>query len=120
VALLGILVERLGAAGKEGDVNEGGLFLFLPLLIPPDAIDGHSSKEKLEKFRAGILNQSDLIGEEGRNRAETLIERGEEIAARTMNRLAMEKKYGIEIDPREYLMLTPNEQPPQQTNEPDA
>jgi len=75
--------------------------------------DGRSSKEKLEKFRAGILNQTDLIGEEGMSFADQLAIRGEEIAARAMNRKAMEEKYKIEIDPREYLMMTPNEQQPQ-------
>jgi len=87
--------------------------------------DGRTSKERLEKFKAGILNQTDLIGEEGKSFEENLIERGEEIAAREMNRIAMGKKYGIEIDPRYYLMLTPNEQAPQEEaptksqNEPD-
>lgn len=80
--------------------------------------DGRTSKERLEKFRAGILNATDLIGEEGKSFEDTLAERGEEIAKREMNRRAMEAKYGIEIDPRYYLMLTPNEQPPREENEP--
>ena len=75
--------------------------------------DGRTSKERLEKFKAGILNATDLIGEEGKSFEENLIERGHEIAQREMNRKAMEQEYGIEIDPRYYLMLTPNEQPPQ-------
>lgn len=76
--------------------------------------DGRTSKERLEKFKAGIINQTDMIGEEGKSFDENLIERGEEIAAREMNRLEMEKKYGIEIDPRYYLMLTPNEMAPKE------
>lgn len=74
--------------------------------------DGRTSKERLEKFKAGIINATDMIGEEGKSFDETLLERGEEIAKREMNRLAMEQKYGVNIDPRYYLMLTPNEQPP--------
>lgn len=88
--------------------------------------DGRTSKERLEKFKAGIINQTDMIGEEGKSFDESLIERGEEIAARVMNRKAMEEKYGIEIDPRYYLMLTPNEMAPKEEtptentqNEPD-
>lgn len=76
--------------------------------------DGRTSKERLEKFKAGIINQTDMIGEEGKSFDESLIERGEEIAAREMNRKAMEDKYRIEIDPRYYLMLTPNEMAPQE------
>jgi hypothetical protein len=73
--------------------------------------DGRTSKERLEKFRAGVLNQSDLIAEEGNTFRETLIIRGEEIAQRELNRIEMENKYGIEIDRREYMLLTPNEMP---------
>jgi hypothetical protein len=88
--------------------------------------DGRTSKERLEKFKAGIINATSMIGEEGNSFDENLIERGEEIAKREMNRVAMEKKYGIKIDPRYYLMLTPNEMAPKeenskdQTNEPDS
>jgi Phage portal protein, lambda family len=88
--------------------------------------DGRTSKERIEKFKAGIINATDMIGEEGKSFDENLIERGEEIAKRELNRKAMEEKYGIEIDPRYYLMLTPNEmapkeeQPTTQTNEPDS
>jgi len=66
-----------------------------------------------------------MIGEEGKSFDENLTERGEEIAAREMNRMAMEEKYGIKIDPRYYLMLTPNETPQDEkpkttnSNEPD-
>jgi hypothetical protein len=74
--------------------------------------DGRSSKEKIEKLKMGILNQTDLIGEEGKSLDEHLNERGEEIAKRELKRQEMEKKYKIEIDPRYFMMLTPNEQPP--------
>lgn len=76
--------------------------------------DGRSSKEKIEKLKMGILNSTDLIGEEGKSFEESLNERGEEIAKRELKRLEMEKKYGIEIDPRYFMMLTPNEQPQQE------
>jgi hypothetical protein len=62
----------------------------------------------------GILNQTDLIGEEGKSLAEHLNERGEEIAMRELKRREMESKYQIEIDPRYFMMLTPNEQPPKE------
>ena len=82
--------------------------------------DGRTSKERLEKFKAGIINATDMIGEEGKSFDENLIERGEEIAKRELNRKAMEEKYQIEIDPRYYLMLTPNETAPVDPVEPKS
>lgn len=74
--------------------------------------DGRSSKEKLEKFKAGILNATDLIGEEGHSYAETLHERGQEVISRM--RLIKDLEQANPdlgpIDPRYFLMLTPNEQ----------
>lgn len=74
--------------------------------------DGRSSKEKLEKLKMGILNQTDLIGEEGKSLEEHLLERGNEIVMREKIRMQLEKEHGITIDPRYFMMLTPNEQPP--------
>ena len=82
--------------------------------------DGRSSKEKIEKLKMGILNQTDLIGEEGKSLAEHLNERGEEIAMRELKRREMESKYQIEIDPRYFMMLTPNEQPTQSVEPAEA
>jgi hypothetical protein len=75
--------------------------------------DGRSSKEKIEKLKMGILNQTDLIGEEGKSLKEHLLERGNEIVMREKIRLQLEAENpGIKIDPRYFMMLTPNEQPP--------
>jgi len=121
------VVKSLAWAMENGRVKKSSDWWNWSFTKPPKLTidDGRTSKERLEKFKAGIINQTSMIGEEGNSFDENLIERGEEIAAREMNRREMEKKYGIEIDPRYYLMLTPNEMAPQEPsstttqNEPD-
>lgn len=76
--------------------------------------DGRSAKEKLELFRAGLVNADDIIGERGNDFAENLTARGEQIAQKYLNHAAMEAKYGIKMDLRDWGLLTPNEQPPQE------
>jgi hypothetical protein len=79
--------------------------------------DGRSSREKIEKLKMGILNHTDLVGEEGKSLEEHLLERGNEIVIREKIRAQLEKEHGITIDPRYFMMLTPNEQPIQNQNE---
>ena len=114
------VVKSLAWAMGNGRVKKSSDWWNWSFTKPPKLTidDGRTSKERLEKFKAGIINQTSMIGEEGNSFDENLIERGEEIAAREMNRLEMEKKYGIEIDPRYYLMLTPNEMAPQEDKTP--
>ena len=114
------ITKALAWAMAEGRIPKSADWYSWDFTKPPKLTidDGRTSKERLEKFKAGIINATDMIGEEGKSFAENLLERGEEIAQRELNRKAMEEKYGIEIDPRYYLMLTPNEQPPADPVEP--
>ncbi len=75
--------------------------------------DGRTAKENIELYRIGAINSSTLIGERGGSFDEVLHQRGEEAAKRELKRLEMNKKYGIELEKRDFLLLTPNEQPPQ-------
>lgn len=83
--------------------------------------DGRSSKEKLEKYRSGIINATDMIGEEGNSFEETLHQRGQEVVSmlRTIKQLETENPDIGPIDPRLFRLITPNEQAIEATiNEP--
>lgn len=79
--------------------------------------DGRTSKESLEKFRAGIRNATDLIGEEGKSFEEVLNQRKNEIIAREKAADEIEKEIGRAFDRRQLLLITPNEQQPQEAKE---
>lgn len=108
------ITRALAWAMSSGRIPQSADWYAWGFTKPPSLTidDGRSSKEKIEKLKMGILNQTDLIGEEGKSLDEHLNERGEEIAKRELKRREMEQKYKIEIDPRYFMMLTPNEQPP--------
>ena len=110
------ITRALAWAMSSGRIPQSADWYAWGFTKPPSLTidDGRSSKEKIEKLKMGILNQTDLIGEEGKSMAEHLNERGEEIAMRELKRREMESKYQIEIDPRYFMMLTPNEQPPKE------
>lgn len=110
------ITRALAWAMSSGRIPQSADWYAWGFTKPPSLTidDGRSSKEKIEKLKMGILNQTDLIGEEGKSLAEHLNERGEEIAMRELKRREMESKYQIEIDPRYFMMLTPNEQPPKE------
>ena len=82
--------------------------------------DGRVGKELVEGWKAGYVNQTDILGAYGKTLEEHLRERAEEIALRKVIAKEVGAKHGVEIEDREMAMLTPNEQPkeePQTTKE---
>lgn len=76
--------------------------------------DGRTSKEKIEQYRIGAINLTDLIGELGGNFDEFLEKRGEEVMKRITKRKEIEAALGEDVDPREFQLLTPNEPAPKE------
>lgn len=107
------ITRALVWAMKTGRIPQSSDWYNWAFTHPPSLTidDGRSSKEKIEKLKMGILNQTDLVGEEGKSLEEHLMERGQEIVIREKIRLSLEKEHGMKIDPRYFMMLTPNEQP---------
>ena len=77
--------------------------------------DGRVSKELIDKWRAGLLNATDIVGMHGADYDAHLMARAEEVAKRKLAAIAAGEKYGVKIEEREMAMMTPNEQPPQES-----
>lgn len=71
---------------------------------------GRSEKGDIEMYRAGMHNQRDILGQYGRDWREHIRERAEEIAYRKLVAAEVGAAYGVEIEDREMMMLTPNDQ----------
>jgi hypothetical protein len=71
--------------------------------------DGRVSKELIEGWKAGYINQTDILGAYGKPLDDHLRERAIEIAKRKLIAAEISQEYGIEIEEREMAMLNPNE-----------
>lgn len=71
--------------------------------------DGRVSKELIEGWKAGYINQADILGAHGKELRSHLYARAEEVALRKLIAEEIGNKYGVEIEEREMAMLTPNE-----------
>lgn len=71
--------------------------------------DGRVSKELIEMWKAGHVNQTDILGAYGKDLKTHLYERAEEIAMRRVVADEVGAKHGVEIEDREMAMLTPND-----------
>ena len=70
--------------------------------------DGRISKELIEMWKAGHINQTDIIGMMGKTRTEHLTERAEEVAEGKVIAKEVGGKYGVEISDDEMAMRNPN------------
>lgn len=77
--------------------------------------DGREEKAMNEGLRLGTKNISSIVEANGTTVEEFYRTRARDIAIRQKAKEAAEQEFGIKIDDREMLMLTPNEQP-KQTN----
>ena len=77
--------------------------------------DGRASKELIEGWKAGYINQTDILGAYGKDLQTHLYERAEEIALRKVIAAEVAGKYSVEIEEREMAMLTPNDMSKEET-----
>jgi hypothetical protein len=71
--------------------------------------DGRVSKELIEGWKAGYINQTDILGAYGKDLKTHLYERAEEIAMRKVIAAEVGARHRVEIEEREMAMLTPND-----------
>jgi capsid protein len=81
--------------------------------MPPKiSIDpGRDAKARIDQWKAGMINQTQICAENGRTYDEHILERLYEVATKKRLKEKVEVETGIKIDDREISMLTPNEQP---------
>lgn len=82
----------------------------------------NDSRQQIEEYKLGAQNMTQLLQERGKTYSEHIRERCMEVVERKIIKEEFEAKYGVEIDPRELQMLTPNDMPqeepePQPTTE---
>lgn len=71
--------------------------------------DGRVMKELESSYKLGFKSASDITGAMGREYKDVIRQKAEEAALRQVIAKEVGEKYKVEIDPRELLMLTPNE-----------
>jgi hypothetical protein len=74
--------------------------------------DGRESKMMMEGFRLGKENMSDLLEAEGRTYDDHLNNRAMEAVKRKLKIAQIQDEFGVQIDERELVMFTPNDQAP--------
>ena len=113
-------------ANKKGQLpdleNPFGWEFTRPARLSVD--DGREGKMLNEGYRLGKYNMSDLLEFEGRTEDEHLEQRAMEAVKRELKIQEKFEEYGVQIDKRELVMLTPNEvptvtEPTTQSNEDD-
>lgn len=74
--------------------------------------DGREAAGMRDNFRMGSVNLTDILEAEGKTYSEHIDQRISEVVERETKRLKAEADNpGIKIDPRDIVMLTPNEMP---------
>jgi hypothetical protein len=79
--------------------------------------DGRVMKELESSYKLGFKSASDITGAMGREYKDVIRQKAEEAALRQVIAKEIGDKYGVEIEPRELLMLTPNEMGEKQEKE---
>ena len=108
-----VCTYALAVGAEHGRVPALSQFLKLSFTRPPRLTvdDGREAKSEAEAYRAGHVNETEIQGAKGRTLEQHFAERAEEAAKKILARQAAEEKYGVEIDPREMGLLTPNDPP---------
>ena len=77
--------------------------------------DGREAQMMREGFKLGTTNLGDILEAQGTTLTEHYTERAEEVAMRKVIAAQVSEKYGVPIEDREMVMLTPNEMSQQQS-----
>lgn len=109
---------KAGILSKPKNQNDWWKFDFnMPRKFSIDP--GKEAQQRREDYRVGIRNRTDIILEEGRGDVAIVDnERIKEVFDREEKIAAEEKRRGITIDRRLFYMLTPNELPETDPEEP--
>ena len=106
-----IVSYAVAKAQKRGDLPQSADWWRWEFSYPPKLTidDGRVMKELESSYKLGFKSASDITAAMGKEYKDVIREKAEEAATRQLIAKEIGDKYGIEIEPRELLMLTPNE-----------
>jgi capsid protein len=98
---------------KRGELSESGDWWRWAFSKPAKLTidDGRVMRELTESYKMGFRSGADITQAMGKEYKDVIRAKAEEAAMRQMMIKEMQDKYDVEIDPRELVMFTSNEQP---------
>ena len=110
----------IAKAQKRGDLPAADEWWKWEFSTPPKLTidDGRVMKELESSYKLGFKSASDITAAMGKEYHDVIRQKCEESAMRQLIAKEVGEKYGIEIEQRELLMLTPNEQSAEQMAKP--
>jgi hypothetical protein len=116
------VTKAIAYAMEEGRLPKSADWWNWSFTHPPKLTidDGRSLKEKMALYDLGLINATQIMGELSSDHEEAINERGDEVL-----RLAIKVKElndanpGLNIDKRDFRLVTPNEQPQKEAETPN-
>jgi hypothetical protein len=102
----------IAKAQKRGDLPASADWWKWDFSTPPKLTidDGRVMKELESAYKLGFKSAGDITAAMGKEYREVITQKAEESAMRQVIAAEIGAKYGVEIDQRELVMMTPNEQ----------
>lgn len=112
-AMRRIVGYSVAKAQKRGDLQPSKDWWKWDFSTPPKLTidDGRVMKELESAYKLGFKSASEITAAMGKDYRGVILQKAEEAALRQVIAKEVGDKYGIVIEQRELLMLTPNEQP---------
>jgi capsid protein len=103
----------IAKAQKRGDLPQSADWYKWEFSTPPKLTidDGRVMKELESAYKLGFKSASDITAAMGKKYSDVITQKAEEAAMRQIIARDIGAKHGVEIDQRELVMMTPNEQP---------
>jgi hypothetical protein len=106
-----IISYAVAKAQKRGDLPQSNDWWKWEFSTPPKLTidDGRVMKELESAYKLGFKSASDVTAAMGKEYKDVIRQKAEEAALRQTIAIEIGAKYGVTIDQRELLMMTPNE-----------
>jgi capsid protein len=114
-----IVSYAIAKAQKRGDLPASPDWWRWDFSTPPKLTidDGRVMKELESAYKLGFKSASEITAAMGKQYKDVITQKAEESAMRQVIAREVGAKYGVEIEQRELLMLTPNEQAAQESTQ---
>jgi len=108
-----VITYAIAKAIKSGILPQNDDWYKWNFTLPPKvSIDGgRDSVAKMNEWRSGAINMTELVAERGKSIDDHYLERAREVALRKRIQQEVETETGIKIEDREMSMLNVNEMP---------
>ena len=108
-----IVSYAVAKAQKRGDLPASTEWYKWEFSTPPKLTidDGRVMKELESAYKLGFKSAGEITSAMGRKYSDVVRAKAEEAALRQVIVKEIEEKYGVSIDSREIIMMTPNDQP---------